>query len=139
MTVEALRLILAGMSLTAISTMLGWEVIVNYRAWSRSSQRANELLRSLLSNEEYSQLTHYGYLDITSPRDPACIYRVPQLPGLVQVREKGQHTANLCLQPLECVPDADIVAIHKLMIEADEETYLQTANRLTSIRSEWLG
>jgi hypothetical protein len=32
---------------------------------------------------------------------------------------------------LERVPDADIVAMHKLMIEADEETYLQTANQLT--------
>jgi hypothetical protein len=31
------------------------------------------------------------------------------------------------------VPDADIVVMHKLMIEADEETYLQTANRLAPV------
>ncbi len=136
---EALELILAGMCLTLISSMLGWEVIVNYRQWSRSSQRADELLRSVLTSEQYSQLMRYRYLDITSPRDPGCIYRVPKLPGLVHIIEKGRHTASLCLQPLEWVPDADVVLIHKLMIEADEETYLQTANRLTPRRSGWLG
>jgi hypothetical protein len=35
----------------------------------------------------------------------------------------------LCLQPLVWVPDPDLVAIHKLMIQANEEVYLQTANR----------
>ncbi len=139
MNVEVLKLILAGICLTAISSMLGWEVMVNYREWSRSSQRANELLRSALSSEQYSQLTQYGYLDITSPRDPGCIYRVPKVPGLVQVIEKGRQAASLCLQPLEQVPDADIVVIHKLMIEADEETYLQTANKLTFTTQRWLG
>jgi hypothetical protein len=47
---------------------------------------------------------------------------------MVGVIEQGRRKADLCLQPLECVPDADIVVIHKLMIEADEETYLQTTN-----------
>jgi precorrin-3B methylase len=42
------------------------------------------------------------------------------------------------LQTLEAVPDADIVVMHKLMIEADEETYLQTANTFTPRRSgDW--
>jgi hypothetical protein len=36
---------------------------------------------------------------------------------------------RLCLQPLECLPDADRVVLHKLMIEANEETYLQKANK----------
>jgi hypothetical protein len=33
------------------------------------------------------------------------------------------------------VPDDDIVVMHKLMIEADEETYLQTANTFTPTNS----
>jgi hypothetical protein len=57
----------------------------------------------------------------------------------VRVIEQGRHQANLCLQPLEAVPDDDIVVIHKLMIEADEETYLQTANTFAPMNSEtWL-
>ena len=49
--------------------------------------------------------------------------------GLVGMIEQGRRKADLCLGPLEWVPDADIVVMHKLMIEADEETYLQTANK----------
>jgi hypothetical protein len=98
---------------------------------SEAEQRANELLRSVLNSEQYDQLTRNGYLDIPSPRDPECIYRVPRTKGLVRVIDQGRHQANLCLQPQEAVPDADIVVIHKLMIEADEEIYLQTANRFS--------
>jgi hypothetical protein len=99
--------------------------------WSEADRRANELLRSVLTSEQYGQLMRHGYLDIKSPRDPGCIYRVPRTKGMARMIEQGRHKANLCLQPLETVPDADIVVIHKLMIEADEETYLQTANRFS--------
>ena len=109
---------------------LGWLVYVRYLKWSEANRRANELLRSVLTREQYRQLMRQGYLDIPSPRDPECIYRVPRSQGLVGVIEHGRRKANLCLQPLEMVPDADIVVMHKLMIEADEETYLQTANKL---------
>jgi hypothetical protein len=107
--------------------------------WAEADRRANELLRSVLNSEQYDQLTRNGYLDIPSPRDPECIYRMPRTKGLVRVIEQGRHQANLCLQPLEAVPDDDIVVIHKLMIEADEETYLQTANTFAPMNSEtWL-
>lgn len=96
--------------------------------WSEADRRANELLRSVLTSEQYAQLMRSGYLDIPSPSHPECIYRVPRAQGLVKVIEQGRHKANLCLQPWKAVPDADIVVMHKLMIEADEETYLQTAN-----------
>jgi hypothetical protein len=36
---------------------------------------------------------------------------------------------RLCLQPVEYLPDADIVVLHKLMIEANEEAYLAKANK----------
>jgi hypothetical protein len=52
--------------------------------------------------------------------------------------EQGKRKVDLCLQPLEWVPGADIVVMHKLMIEADEETYLQTANHFTpKCISDW--
>ena len=113
--------------------LLGWLVYDRCLKWSEANRRAYELLRSVLTREQYRHLMRHGYLDIPSPRDPGCIYRVPQAHGLVGVIEQGRRKASLCLQPLEWVPDADIVVIHKLMIEADEETYLQTANKLTPI------
>ena len=110
--------------------LLGWLAYDRYLEWSEANRRANELLRSVLTRHQYCHLMRHGYLDIKSPRNPGCIYHVPRSQGLVRVIEHGRHKANLCLQPLEMVPDADIVVMHKLMIEADEETYLQTAHKL---------
>jgi len=135
MIVETLKLIVAGIILTIGFCVLGWQVVVSYRAWFSAKRRARELLRAVLTTEQYCQLKRRGYIDIPSPRDQERTYRVPRGPGLVRVIEKGRETASLCLQPLEWVPDADIVVMHKLMIEADEETYLQKANRLAPLCS----
>ena len=35
----------------------------------------------------------------------------------------------LCVQPLGPLPDGDVVRMHKLMSEANEEEYLRIANR----------
>lgn len=111
---------------------LGLCIAVAACIWPKADQRAGELLRAILTPEEYRQLIRQGYIDITSPGDPGRVYRVPRFAGRVQVREKGRATMWLCLQPLGWVPDADIVVIHKLMIEANEEAYLQTANLRTA-------
>jgi hypothetical protein len=118
--------------------LLVWLSYGSYLKWCAANRRANELLRSILTRAQYRQLTRRGYIDIPSPRDHQRIYRVPRSRGLVGVIEQGRRKASLCLQPLEWVPDADIVVMHKLMIEADEEIYLQTANKLTPIWSgDW--
>jgi len=135
MNVEMVPYFLLGIIVALCLGLLGWLALDRYLKWSDANRRANELLRSVLTREQYRQLVRYGYLDIPSPRDPECIYRVPRSIGLVGVIEKGRRKVSLCLQPLEMVPDADIVVMHKLMIEADEETYLQTANKLAPISS----
>jgi hypothetical protein len=120
-----------------LSIVLIWGLsIASYFKWSEANRRADELLRSVLTSEQYDQLTWNGYLDIPSPRDPGCIYRVPRTQGLVKVLEQGILKTSLCLQPLEMVPDADHVVMYKLMIEANEEVYLETANKFKPIRSE---
>lgn len=105
-------------------------IVDSFSSWLSAERRAGELLRAVLTQEQYSQLIQQGYLDIASPSVPQRVYRVPQFPGLVRVIENERHQESLCLQPLGPVPDADLVVIHKLMIEADEETYLQKANRM---------
>jgi hypothetical protein len=107
---------------------LGVFSVVSLYKLPGSQRRASELLRAVLTPEQYSQLIQQGHIDIPSPSNPERIYRVPRSPGRVQVREKGRLTMWLCLQPSAVIPDSDIVVIHKLMIEADEETYLQKAN-----------
>lgn len=100
-----------------------------------AKRRAGELLSAVLTPEQYGQMIQRDHIDIPSPRVSERIYRVPKSPGRVQVRDKGILTMWLCVQPSERVPEADILVMHKLMIEADEETYLQKANRFTP--SHW--
>jgi hypothetical protein len=125
MNIETLMTLLGEVVLLLL---LGAFIVGSSRKRPGAKRRASELLRAVLTPEQYSQFTQQGHIDIPSPSDPERVYRVPKSPGRVQVREKGRLTMWLCLQPYEWVPDADVVAIHKLMIEADEETYLQKAN-----------
>jgi hypothetical protein len=113
----------------AISPVL-WLIIQPYsKGLLRAERRATGLLRDILTPEQFHQLTWRGYLEIPSPTEPRRIYRVPRSKGYVQVIENGRAIMRLCLQPVECLPDADIVVLHKLMIEGNEETYLEKANK----------
>jgi len=113
----------------AISPML-WLIIQPYsRGFLRAERRAMGLLRDTLTPEQFHQLAWRGYLEIPSPTEPRRVYRVPRSKGYVQVIENGRAIMRLCLQPVECLPDADIVVLHKLMIEGNEEIYLQKANK----------
>ncbi len=117
----------------AISPIV-WLLLQPYfKGWSRAERRAADLLRDILTPEQVRQLFWHGYLEIPSPHEPQRVYRVPRSKGYVQVIENGRATMRLCLQPVECLPDADIVVLHKLMIEANEETYLQKANKYLCI------
>lgn len=117
----------------AVSPMV-WLIVQPYlRSWSRSERRAANLLRELLTPEQVRQLLWRGYLEVPSPTEPQRIYRVPRNKGYVQVIENGRAIMRLCLQPVECLPDADVVVLHKLMIEANEEIYLQKANKYLCI------
>lgn len=117
----------------SISPMI-WLIIQPYlKSWSQAERRAIDLLRDILTPEQMHQLLWRGYLEIPSPTAPQRIYRVPRNRGYVQVLENGRATMRLCLQPVECLPDADVVVLHKLMIEANEENYLQKANKFLCI------
>jgi hypothetical protein len=83
----------------------------------------------MLTPEQLRQLLWRGYLEIPSSMEPRRTYRVPRNKGYVQVLENGHAVMRLCLQPVEYLPDADIVVLHKLMIEANEEAYLAKANK----------
>jgi hypothetical protein len=123
-------------------TMVVWLVIVlaaspmiwlliqpHVRAWLPAERRAMALLREMLSPEEFRQLTWLGYVDVPSPSDRNRSYRVPRTRGYVQVIDGGRAVMRLCLQPTERIPDADVVLMHKLMIEGNEASYLDKANK----------
>jgi hypothetical protein len=105
--------------------------------WPVPAERVAEaLLHQTLSPTEYRQLCYTGFLEVPSPSRPNRTYRVPRGPGQVLVLENNRVTERLCVQPAAGgLPEADVVLMHKLLIEADEDTYLQTANHFP--RSVW--
>jgi hypothetical protein len=104
--------------------------------WPVASDHAAEtLLHASLTPAEYRQLAANAYLDVPSPGHAGRFYRIPRGPGQVLVYEDGHVLERLCVQPVENLPEADVILAHKLLIEADEMTYLQTANHFP--RSIW--
>jgi hypothetical protein len=95
-----------------------------------ADERAALLLRRVLSEREYEQWLRCSFVEIASPHHADWRYRIPAQPEPVWLFIKGKAITRLCVQPLDPVPDADVVIMHKLMIEADEEGYLDLANRL---------
>ena len=100
-----------------------------FERWE-AERKGQELLRRLLTDEEYAQLQRDSYLAVASPSVAGRVYRVPRRRGFVERHEDGQAPVRLCLVPDRWLPDADIVLMHKFLIEADEPRYLQLANHL---------
>lgn len=92
--------------------------------------RSAVLLRDLLDEREFEQLTQDGYLDVASPTYEDRVYRIPCYAGWVCVYEKGQARMHLCVQPVDPLPANDVIALHKLMIEGNEQGYLARANEI---------
>lgn len=94
-----------------------------------AEKKAESLLQQMLTPEQGLELEHRGYLEVASPSREGRVYRVPRGRGMVSVYEDGRAVMSLCVQPVEWVPGADVVLMHKLMIEGNEEDYLKTANQ----------
>lgn len=125
----ALTLVVWLVIVLAASPMIWLLIQPHVRAWLPAERRAMALLRDMLSPEEFRQLTWLGYMDVPSPTDRNRSYRVPRTRGYVQVIDGGRAVMRLCLQPTERIPDADVVLMHKLMIEGNEASYLDKANK----------
>ena len=98
-------------------------------AQRQAQDRAEALLREVLTPAEYASLGEHGYLEVRSPSQPTRIYCVPRGPGRVAVQERGEVVESLCVGPLEWLPPSDVILAHKLMIEGNEQEYLRRANR----------
>ncbi|HLJ82089.1 MAG TPA: hypothetical protein VKT52_11415 [Ktedonobacterales bacterium] len=141
----AFILVLAGIALLFLAAVV--MVFVELSLWSRqgtrmgvrlrvvAAERAEALLRDVLDEREYQQLTRRGYLDVTSPTDAQRIYRIPAHVGLVRMYEHGVAVRELCVQPVEPLPSADVIAMHKLMIQGNEQEYLARARQFTPMRT----
>ena len=95
---------------------------------NEAERRAQQLVAQLLTRDQLRQLTTFGFIELRSRLIPGRFYRIPRRRGQVQVYEEGRHAGSLCIQPTRWVPDADLLVMHKVMIEGNEAEYLRTAN-----------
>lgn len=93
-----------------------------------AERRSAELLSDLLSEEERLQLRHSGYLAVPSTTVAGREYRIPRQARKVDVYECGKLVMRVCVEPVGPLPSGDLVLMHKLMIEASEQRYLEVAN-----------
>jgi hypothetical protein len=131
-------LLLGMFILPTVTWQLGRTMFTRQREHNTAKKRAEALLRSSITAEQYQQLIDRGYLEIPSRLYSGYLYRIPRNQQRVQIYETSQASsipysrklAELCVIPCDPVPDADMVLAHKLMIEADEQSYLSIANRI---------
>lgn len=100
------------------------------KSWREAEERAEQVVRSVLTDDEYDRLRRDGFLDVASPNYPQRVYRVPSGPGTVTVMEDGHCIARLCVYSTMPIPEREAVVVHKLMIEGNEQDYLRAANHL---------
>jgi hypothetical protein len=92
------------------------------RVRAEGNLRAEELLRSCLTEVQQSQLQRHGWFEVTAASGRA--YRVYR--GYAgNVISEGQR---FCIHGSPDLPDADQMLGQKLLIETDEATFLRIAN-----------
>lgn len=99
---------------------------------AKASDRAEKLLRECLSPRQAAELQRQGHfhVEVIGLNGAIRRYRIERgrSGNVKQVDEQGRVLKRLCLHPIESVPDADTMLAQKLLLETDEEQFLQTAN-----------
>lgn len=98
------------------------------RRRSEAEVRAEELLRSCLSERQDADLTRLGWFDV--PASPGRTYRVKRgtAGNVYLLGADGREVEQYCAHP-SGVPAADTMLAQKLMLEAAESRFLKIANR----------
>jgi hypothetical protein len=94
----------------------------------RAERRAQQMLADVLAPAELQELQRQGFLRVRSPQWQNRVYYIPRHQGMVAVYQDGALLERLCVSSATYVPEGDLVVLHKLMIEANEDEYLRVAN-----------
>lgn len=117
------------LGLLLVAVVGWWRLTERDSAESRvAAARADVTLRELLTPAEYAQVVERGYLEVPSRSYPGRIYRVPADGSAVVVHQPRTSPLYLCLRPVDRLPGAETVLVHKLLLEAAEEEYWRRAN-----------
>lgn len=94
-------------------------------------ERADALLRSVLTKQQRDSLDKYGHFEVTAQSGRR--YRLSAHArsfNVTMLGDKGRRVASLCVVPPNAyaVPMADQLLAQMLMLKSDEQLFLSTAN-----------
>lgn len=96
----------------------------------KANKRAEQLLKSWLSPEEYNYLQEHEELQIPSKKEPDTIYIVKKREyEMVTVRKNNEDSHRLCIHNNEGHVNDDGLLSKILLLKTDEEQFLKIANR----------
>lgn len=94
-----------------------------------AERRAEQLLLQVLSLEQRQQFNQDQSFVVEGRRGYRYRIRKGRTANIDMVRPDGRIEHRLCVHPREDVPDFDTMVAQKVMLEADEDLILKTANR----------
>jgi hypothetical protein len=110
----------------------GWQARYEeqQREQERTSARALELLRSLLSDGQWASYQERGWFEVTGASGRRWRVRNRGQSGNVDLMPEigEERDATYCAHPPGCLPDADAHAAQMLALVTDDEAFLRVAN-----------
>jgi hypothetical protein len=125
---EWITLALVALILVCVIASAMMTFMTNATRNRQATQRAEALLRTHLSEHDFSLLQRSGILQVASPNHAGRVYEIRANGGRVSVRSNGAPEFDLCVRTRDPLPGREDVLAHKLMIEAAEDEYLRRAN-----------
>lgn len=98
-----------------------------------ADEKAEGLLRSMLTQEQLDQFDAMAAFEVTTER---ARYRIERgrSGNVKELDVDGQVVASYCIHPRERVPNADTMLAQKLILESDEAEFLRVANKTQIMR-----
>jgi hypothetical protein len=116
---------------TTYSTSNVWVSWVDIRAEKEKAkeEKARQLLKEVLTEDQDAQLTKDGYFELTSIKSGKR-YRIKKgfSMNVEELDKDGKRLRSMCFHPNVHVHHYDNMAIQKLMLENDEEEARKVAN-----------
>lgn len=95
---------------------------------TEADKKAEVLLRGILTPQQIADYEQHKRFDVVSQSGK--VYRLNRgvVRNVVLLDASGKSVRGFCIHPRETVPVADVLVAQKLLIEADEKRFLETAN-----------
>lgn len=106
-------------------------------AKERAQGRAEDLLRSALSEGQLQEFVKKGYFHV-QVGDRKFRITKGRSHNVKEVDDRSRILRSFCAHPTEHVPDADTMLAQKLILETDPDAFFKLANVMRATREEYV-